>query len=96
MGIKIANQMGLKIPSVEELEGKVLTSLDKAVFGAYRPNTDDIIGALKGQASSTPGLNKYLDQLRKSGNGILDQVDAAAGQAEKSVEDVLNSINWLL
>lgn len=93
MGIKVANQLGLKIPSEDVLKSKAMSELDKVVFGTYRPNTDDLIRALKGETrSDTPGLDRYLDQLRKSGKSVLDQIESG----QKTVEDVLNSINWLL
>lgn len=36
MGIKVANQLGFKIPSEDVLIGKARTELDKALSGLYR------------------------------------------------------------
>lgn len=93
LGIKAANALGLKVPSQDVLTRQVMSELDKAVFGVYRPNSDDLIRALKGQKqSNTPGLDRFLGQLRKNGNPVLDKIDLSS----QSVNDVINKIDWLL
>ncbi|MBW4558443.1 MAG: hypothetical protein KME59_21460 [Trichormus sp. ATA11-4-KO1] len=92
LGINVANSLGLKIPSADVLSKQVMSELDKAVFGLYRPSTKDLLNGLKGRVSTTPGLDQYLEQLRKSGNSTLDKIEEATNTAE----DLLSSINWLL
>lgn len=91
MGIKVANQLGLKIPSTDVLIGKAMSELDKAVFGAYRPNTDDVLKALRGDPQSlTPNMQRILGELEKS--GLLKDIQKAGDTAE----NILNKIDWLL
>jgi hypothetical protein len=93
LGLKVASMVGIKPPSLDVIQGKVMSELDKAVFGAYRPNSDDLVRALRGEAqSTTPGLNRYIEALKKAGNPLLDKVDLGA----KTVEEAINSIDWLL
>ena len=93
LGIKAANALGIKVPSQEVLSKQVMSELDKAVFGVYRPNTEDLKRALKGQKQSdTPGLDRYLKQLQKDNNPTIDKINTEA----TSVDEVLNSISWLL
>ncbi len=71
MGITLANQLGLKIPTAEQLQGRANSELQKILGGLQK----DAHGAL---------------------GGILDKVDSNVLSGTKSVEDVLNKIDWLL
>ena len=91
MGIKVANSLGLKVPSTDVLLGKAMSELDRAVFGAYRPSTKDVIDALNGNPESlTPNMQRILGELERS--GLLKDIQRATGTAE----DILNKIEWLL
>jgi hypothetical protein len=82
MGITIANSLGLKVPTADV----------KAVFGAYRASTTDLLNALSGVDSAAAGLDQYLSQLTKDGSSVLDKIKVG----DKTVEGILNQISWLL
>jgi hypothetical protein len=64
-----------------------MSELDKAVFGAYRPTTKDLVDRLAGiKRSDTPGLDNLISQLEKS--STLDVI--------RQSEGLLNRIEWLL
>ena len=93
MGFKIANAVGLKIPSPDELAGKVLSEVGKVTLGAYRPTTEDIKRAINGDFKGlTPDIRKAVELLKSQGSPFLEKVQL--GQI--AIQDALNSIDWLL